>query len=404
MDPNDVEYLRVKGALVVPESNLTSACLRAFFQHVQPMFPIVDSSKILSIVKGTDPNKEKLSLLLFHTLIFVGSTWVDVRLVRRTGALSRKSFRQSIHQKIRLLYAADYEVDRLCLIQTFVLCTFWWEGPNETKDAWHRTGIALSLARTIDLHRSSPALGRTSSETERRLRKRLWWVLIARDIISCFGLSRFPRISDTDYDVPMLEIEDFDLTSESWEDGDTVSISRQRASAQLCIAFLKLICIFGKIFRAAYPEGLAGKTAILFSSQQIEGTDQTSCKIDQPTVDRLRTYERDLQSWRRDQVPQELWHTGPLPFKIAESERADLAHRGLLSALYHTSLLVLHRPMVSLSNQATTTASSELIGDQARNAVRTAAREITKIAMDFFVADLVDALSATVISCLIPAR
>lgn len=404
MGPEDVEYLRIKGALTVPEPDLRDACLRGYFQHIHPMFPLVDPYKVLSIVNDTASGNERLSLLLFHAMLFVGCTWVDVRMVRKAGFLSRKSFRKSIHRKIRLLYDADYESDRICLLQTFVLCTFWWEGPNENKDAWYWMGLALSLSRTIDLHQASPVSVQTAAE--KRLRKRLWWTLVARDIISSFGLSRSPRLRDTDYDVPMLEMEDFDFQAapEALSGAMPRTVGEQRTSAQLCILFLKLIRIFGKIFKTAYPEHGAGKTAVLYSNQQIEGTNRMPCRRNQSSINELKAYEKELYQWRQ-QVPEELWHCEHLLSELEEPQKPALAHRGFLAAFYHTALLTLHRPQILPSNL-----SAESVGttgtaspDSSRAEVRAAARRITGIAMDFFVADMVDSLSATFISCLVPA-
>ena len=404
MGREDIEYLRVKGALSLPESELLSACLRSYFQNSQPMYPVVDAFKVMSIVQDTNSDNEKLSLLLLQALIFVGATWVDVRLVRKLGFLSRKAFRRTIHRKIRLLYDADYEDDRICLIQTFIICTFWWEGPNENKDAWYWLGVALSLSRTIGLHQSSP--NSTMTSAERRLRKRLWWALVTRDTIGSFGLSRSPRISDTDYNVPFLEVEDFEFQTvpDSLTDSIPQSVSQQRTYAQLCITWVKLVCIFGKIFKAAYPESGAGKTAVLYSNQQLEGTDKMPSEARQLNMDQLKQYEKELSQWQQE-VPDHMWHAAPLPSSPAELERAELAHRGLLSMLYYTALIILHRPQRLPSDlMSTSTETSETpVEDNSRAMVKFAAGQITKIAMDFYEADMVDVLSGTCISCLIPA-
>lgn len=403
MGTEDIEYLRVKGALTLPEPDLLDACLQSYFQNVQPLFPIVDAFKIITIVKGVNTD-EKLSLLLLQAMIFVGSTWVDVKSVRKLGFLSRKGFRRSINGKMRLLYDSDYEDDRLCLIQTFVLWTFWFEGPNQNKDAWHWIGVALSLSRTISLHQSPSNFDLNPSL--RKLRRRLWWGLVTRDTIASFGLSRSPRISDINHNVPMLEVEDFDSGQalEFLDGAVPPSLRQQQMQARLCVSFVQLVHIFGRIFKAAYPEIESGKTAVLYSRHQLEGMDKVTSKKKPLDAQQLKSFERDLSQWRQD-ISDELWHSAPLSSTSGSLEIAEQAHKGLMSMMYYAALMNLHRPqmMPPTTILHPTEPSATTTQDNSRAIVRFAAQQITKIAMDFYEEDLVGSLSATCISCLVPA-
>lgn len=364
----------------------------------------MDAAKITSIIKGTNLDNEKLSLLLLQALIFVGSTWVDVRLIRKLGFLSRNAFRRSIHRKMRLLYDADYENDRLCLIQTFVLWSFWFDGPNENKDAWHWIGVALSLSRIIGLHQASSEPNIDPAKDSQR--KRLWWMLVTRDVLCSFALSRSPQIGEVDHNVAMLGMEDFDFHQLPDQLPGTVppSIRQQRTFAQLSILFVRLMHIFGRICKVAYEESGSGKTAVLYSSQQLEGKDTINCKRKPSNMDQLKSYEKDLGEWRQG-VPDELWHTSNIPSNPKGLERAELAHRGLLSMMYYTTMLNLHRPQMlppgSVLNQIEPL--QETTPDSSRGIVRFAARRITEIAMDFYAEDMIKSLSATCITCLILA-
>jgi hypothetical protein len=394
----------MKGAFELTDPNLQEACLECYFQHVQPLFPIVDTVKIISIVKGTNSDNEKLSLLLLQALIFVGSTWVDVRLIRKLGFLSRNAFRRSIHRKMRLLYDADCENDRICLIQTFVLWTFWFDGPNENKDAWHWIGVALSLSRIIGLHQASSDPNINSAKVSQR--RRLWWMLVTRDVLCSFALSRSPQIDDVDHNVAMLEMDDFDFdpVPDPLLGPVPHSLRQQRASAQLCVLFVRLMYIFGRICKVAYEESGSGKTAVLYSTQQLEGKDRISCKRKPSNMDQLKSYEKDLDEWRQG-VPDDLWHPSNMPSNLKGLERVEMAHRGLLAMMYYTTLLNLHRPQMlpvgSVLNQVEPL--QETTPDSSRGLVRFAARSITEIAMDFYAEDMVKSLSATCITCLILA-
>jgi hypothetical protein len=375
--------------------------LRCYFQHVQPIYAIVDPGKVASQLNGTSANNEKLSLLLLHALIFVGSTWLDVKLVRKLGFLSRKAFRKSIHRKMRLLYDADYENDRLCLIQVFILWTFWFEGPNENKDGWHWIGVALSLSRAVGLHRALP--GANADSPMNRQRRRLWWSLATRDVICSFALSRSPRISEADYNITMLEVEDFEFCqAPDMYPGIVVQpLHYQRKFAQICVHYVQLVKIFGRVCKAAYPESGSGGTSVLYSSQQLAGTDSMSVDSNRSNIDQLKAIEKDLDKWRQS-IPEHLWHASNLPPDPTDLERADLVHRGLLSMMYYATMMILHRPQMLPASTIfhPLPAWQRAVSDPARAIVRFAALEITQIAVDFYEDDLVEFLAATCITCL----
>lgn len=405
MAQEDLEYLAKKGALTIPDSDLRDACLQSYFQYVQPCFPIFNMKVIQASLNQSGPNPDKMSLLVFQSIIFVGSIWVDIRLIRRLGYLTRHSARKAMHSKVRSLYDSDYEDDRICLVQSLILLTFWWESPNENKDAWHWLGTALSVSRTLGLHQ--PCAEETLSPEISRFRKRLWWTLLMRDTISSFGLSRAPRIRDQDHFVEMLEMEDFDFhdtVSDMMPGIVSSSPSQQRLLARLCIEMSKLCRILTKILQVAYPESSSGQTASLYSTRQLNGLNRMTLPRKGPDIEQLRLCDNDLSLWRT-QVLREVLHGGALPSTPTGSEQAELAHRALLTMLYYTALMTLHRPRILTSSSVKLDSQNqgETSQDESRSLVRYAATEITRIGMDFYEADLVGSLSATCISCLLPA-
>ena len=405
IDSEDVEYLRTKGVLNLPDRDIRDACLASYFQHVQPMYPIVEPARISSILAGTASNNEKLSLLLLYAFIFVGGTWIDVRLVRKSGFLSRNAFRKSIHRKMRLLYDADYENDRECLIQVFILWTFWFEGPNENKDGWHWIGVALSLSRVIGLHQTASQSNQTKAAMN-RLRRRLWWSLATRDVICSFSLSRCPRIADLDYNVDMLEVTDFESPKAPAAVLGTIpqTLQHQQTVAQICVLYTKLVHIFGKICKAAYLESSCGKSSVLYSSQQLQGKDSININRKSSMTEQLALFQRHLDSWRQN-VPDDLWHVSSIPSNMTGPESVEVVHRGLLSMMYYATVMVLHRPQMLSVNPMDDGCDSSATPspDPARTMVRFAARQIIQIAMDFYQEDMVKSLAATCITCLILA-
>lgn len=388
----DIQYLRIKGALEVPNDDLMQTCLQSYAEHIHPVYPLLDieETRLIIIRKAGD---SKISLLLLHAIIFSGCTWVDLRIIRRAGFFRRKEFRLSAYKRLRLLHDLDYEDDRLCVIQSLILMSFWWKSTDENKDAWHYLGIAISLARKIDLHRLDH--DQTFTPSMKRLRRRLWWTLLTREIMGCFGSNRTPRISRDQSRVAMLRLDDFEIFGASVEE-----MAAAEHLAQLCIEHTKLGQIFSKIFVEAGTEDRGGRTTVLYSSRQIEGADEE--RGEDIDLQRLRNCEAELESWR-DALPDSLWHHGSMSTNLTNWEKAEAAVKGLSAAIYFTARIVLHRPQ--MLHKTSSDVGSELPNQHevSRMHVRHASHAITSIFMDFFQADMILDLSATCISCLIPA-
>jgi hypothetical protein len=104
---------------------------------------------------------------------------------------------------------------------------------TENKDAYHWLGLAISLAYSLGLNRTSHP---TTTLRKKRLERRIWWSAFIRDrtlALSPAGTFARPvRIRTEDCDVKMLCLADFDLSSEMEEDGDGI---RVRVEAEKCI-------------------------------------------------------------------------------------------------------------------------------------------------------------------------
>ena len=71
-------------------------------------------------------------------------------------------------------------------------------------------GVATSIAHTIGLHRNPD---NTNLDSKRvKLWKRIWWSTYMRDRLIALGMRRPTRIKTEDFDVPMLTLDDFELS------------------------------------------------------------------------------------------------------------------------------------------------------------------------------------------------
>lgn len=286
-----------------------------------------------------------------------------------------------------LLYDTDYEQDPICQLQTLVLLSLWWKGPNQPKDGWHWLGLAISLARTMGLHQD--ATNKHLDPKSSALRRRIWWSCTVRDTFASFSSNRVPRISDVDFVVAPLTLHDFEW--HEYSEGARRGIGKQSMDVQkqlaaICIQTTAICRIITRVLLAAYNETSTGDIDILYFNST---PDQGRLHIEPK---KLRNIEAEFGAWKTG-LPPDVVFTSPGSRPCLRHEQAPLVHRALLSILYHTGLIMIHRQRNAGS----------FPDETPRDLVRSAARQVNKIAMDMYAVDLMKDLPPTVISLLFPA-
>ncbi|KAF2813290.1 uncharacterized protein BDZ99DRAFT_253225 [Mytilinidion resinicola] len=400
--PDEVSYLEKKGALTIPSTPLRNELLRAYVEFVHPYMPLLDLHEFVAALDNADGNLGKISLILFQSVMFAGSAFVDMRHLRAAGYVTRKEARKDFFQKTRLLYDFDYESDRVSLVQALLLLTYYYETPDDQKDTWHWMGVATSVAHTIGLHRNPDKSNMDAKRT--KLWKRIWWSTYMRDRLIALGMRRPTRIKTEDYDVPMLTLDDFDLAPIP----DTVTcipqdcriardVDMQRQLANMCIEKAKLCLCISHVLSKQY---------CVLNNQQGVSNDRTTMmllpkKLD-PEKCEVKACDEELQKWV-DELPEDA--------KYSDASTGDDCidlHRALLHMVFFTTLSALHRPQVLPSSHSSSapspknTTGAELL-DVSRRNVRRAASAITSIAQRLDSLDLVKYLPTTGVTVLLPA-
>jgi hypothetical protein len=291
----------------------------------------------------------------------------------------------------------DYEQDRLCQIQALVLLSLWWKGPNTSKDGWHWLGLALSLSRTIGLHHD--ANNQHLDAKSRGLRRRLWWSCVIRDTFTSISQNRVPRISDADFVVPPLTLDDFQWHKQREADCRGIGVQClkvQQQLANICIQTAAICRIITKVLLAAYHESAtASIDTLYFNSAPRHGRSYL-----EPT--KFRDIEEDFRAWTKNLSP-DVSHASPTPSPSLRHEQAPFVHRALLSILYHTGLIMIHRQRdLHQEGMAMSEVATPSSRETPRAIVREAALQVNKIIMDMYAVDLMKDIPATVISCLFP--
>ncbi|KAH8700867.1 fungal-specific transcription factor domain-containing protein [Talaromyces proteolyticus] len=403
LDHEDIRYLTEKGALSIPSPALFNSILEGYVQYIHPFMPVLDLPKFLGVTRGTNALGGKISLLLFQAVMFAGSAYVGIKPLRMMGFLTRKAARKALFKRVRLLYDQDYEQDRICLIQSLLLMSLWYETPDDQKDAWHWIGRAHSLALTVGLNQRKAR--QNSDPGLQKLRRRIWWSLYNRDAIVSLGLKRPMIVSPKEHDISILMIEDFDIELVSLEYHDIPLEAMQNfqpeKQRQLAILFIEMTKVCKHL-----RDILSTEYAMTDKSSLTSGGKSTTMvllprvgKVDQH---RLRAYDHDLQLWR-ERLPKEALYN---PYNPESSDFPDSSlqlHRALLHMVYCATLITLFMPKSRSTSVLWNTSNQDNAGSNPRTIVRSAANEITRIALDLHQLDLFRLLPQTGFSALVPA-
>lgn len=403
---DEIAFLEKKGALSIPPVELRDALLKSYAEFVHPYMPLLNLHEFVEIIDHNG-GLQTISLLLFNAVMFAGVAMVDMRHLEAAGYSSRRDVRREFFQRTRILYDFDCEQDRVSIIQSLLLMTYWYETPDDQKDSHHWMGIAVSLAHTIGLNRN-PENSTSLDETRQRLWRRIWWSTYMRDRLIALGMRRPSRIKDTDFEVPMLTLEDFDI--ETLPEGSSCISSdckvmrdteTQRQLAVMCIEKAKLCIAMSHVLSVQY--------CVLHNNHGVlseEGTTRTTMMLVQkkiePGHDEVEECDRELQEWR-DALADEAQYTLPTWHDIDQGNASLILHRSLLHMVYYATLSALHRPQVLPSTAVPQRNPSSETVDVSRKTVRLAAAEITNIASTLHTLDLVSKLPTTGVTVLLPA-
>jgi hypothetical protein len=100
--PDEASYLQRKGALTVPTGTLRNELLRAYIEFVHPYMPLVDLYDFITIIEAGNGANGRISLILYHAVMFAGSAFIDMSHLYNAGYASRKHARKDFFKKTRV--------------------------------------------------------------------------------------------------------------------------------------------------------------------------------------------------------------------------------------------------------------------------------------------------------------
>ncbi|KAJ5979842.1 hypothetical protein N7481_007140 [Penicillium waksmanii] len=202
------DRLQQEGAFDLPPLEISGKLLNAYFFHSLASLPVIDRSQLLeSINQGTASN------LLLNAIYLASTIYCSDETIADAGFVSRYVASLTFYRRAKSLYDAGYENDAVATIQaTFLMC-YWWSGILEPKDTWYWLGISVGMAQALGMHQEKSYM--RLSEKDRKVWRRLWWMVYAMDVNLSMLLDRPPRVQGRLCNVKPLAEDDFEQPTDS---------------------------------------------------------------------------------------------------------------------------------------------------------------------------------------------
>lgn len=194
-------YLKDEGALTFPAFSTCLPVIQAYFKWFHPCFPVLDRPTIARKLATMD-----ISPFLLQAMLFIGATYCEEEAVVAMGFRDRTEAKSLLYTRARLLFHADWEKDRITLIQGLFLMSFWRGESSDVRDVRYWLGVVITMAETCGLHRSTKLTTRDAQLA--RIRRRIWWSVYSREGQSAASLGLPMRIRNEDCDIEPLTAQD----------------------------------------------------------------------------------------------------------------------------------------------------------------------------------------------------
>ncbi|RAO67551.1 uncharacterized protein BHQ10_003563 [Talaromyces amestolkiae] len=149
--PHEVELIRANGAFVTLPKDVPDEIIRCYFRHVHFLIPILNAKEFLDEYYYN--GFQNINPLLMWSMCLASANFLDEETLQKTGFASRKAMKEAMYGRAKCLYDLDRGTDKLILIQSVLLLSFWYTDPQDHTGAWYWVGIAISLAQSIGIHR-----------------------------------------------------------------------------------------------------------------------------------------------------------------------------------------------------------------------------------------------------------
>ncbi|KAK9350615.1 fungal-specific transcription factor domain-containing protein [Lipomyces doorenjongii] len=228
-----------------PDRAVLHQLVTSYFHKVHSVFPILDRTSFLRLYKA-----DKVPWLLLQSICFAAATYGPVNVLCRDSKCgsTRREARMIFYRRAKLLFDFCYETDKITLVQSAILLSFWGGQPHDYWNTFSWLNTAVNIAESLGMHRAVRASD--LEDSEKALRRRIWSVLVVRDSFSAALLGKPLRINMSQCDVQPLQLSDFESDGDPPDDGDKPFGGHVRAHGMYVIEMTKLSMILRDIVSA----------------------------------------------------------------------------------------------------------------------------------------------------------
>ncbi|KAG8410989.1 Transcriptional activator of fatty acid utilization [Metarhizium acridum] len=248
LDRIEVEILIRKGALMLPPKSLCDDLVDSYFEWIHPVVPILNKARFMR--QYCDRNNPP-SLLLLQAVILAASRVSNNPLLTDSNG-STVPASCTFYKRARALYDANFETDRVTVVQSLILIGWHWDGADHVvKNMYYWGRVAIIVAQDTGMHRSVQAS--RLSNADKKLWKRIWWTLVTRDRSIAVAFGRPLMINLDDCDVETLQHDDFIDEDEDYERFAVHTYTPDPVHVHFFLRYVELSKIMGRIQSSLYP-------------------------------------------------------------------------------------------------------------------------------------------------------
>lgn len=123
LDNVEIDILHQRGAFLLPPRALCDELVESYFQWIAPVVPVINRTKFMR--RYRDP-KNPPSLLLLQAVLLAGSRVCNnTQLMDANGSTTPAAM--TFYKRAKALYDANYEDDRVTIVQSLILMGWYWE-------------------------------------------------------------------------------------------------------------------------------------------------------------------------------------------------------------------------------------------------------------------------------------
>ncbi|KAJ5378267.1 uncharacterized protein N7496_005676 [Penicillium cataractarum] len=334
----DCRFLKKAGAFDIPDSSVRDELIKNYIEFVHPLLPILNLEDFLAVIEEGYAGSQGISFLFFQAIMFAATPYESAESIAQEGFRDRREARKTRYERVKLLYLSGCEDDCIAILQAVLLLTYWDESSEDFRDSWYWVGVAKALVTSIENQPESQ-----DESCPMGLWRRIRWSCYMRDRLISIT-KRWPlQIRDTEFDIPMLTMSDFEMGPLSTKgclgtDGSHPAIRDPPTKRLLAHASIALACLCRCISRVIESQYTVTKT------DSIRPAPRLVPKTPAATPGEVLLRDSELEEWRSS-LPEALrWRAPKSTKRIHRHDDVKNHFRATLAGFYNIATSALHRP------------------------------------------------------------